>query len=131
MGTSKVFSFLYIEPTVDMVLIVLDPGFMLVLNCRRVTSDVYSISEENRSWKYSVVDVHVFICGASWMLDSVKDALEGAEGLLEGLQFGSKERHDWDDTGLSILSPIPPVSSCLPILVKSTLTHLNHNHLHH
>ena len=106
-----------------MVLIVLEPDFMLALNCRRATSDVYSVSE-NRSWKYCVVDVHVFICGASWMLDSVKDALEGAVGLLEGLQFGSKERRDWDDdTGLSILSPIPPVSSCLPILVTSTLTY--------
>ena len=59
-----------------------------LLAYRRVTSDIYSMSE-NRSWKYRVVDVHVFICGAPWRLDSVKNALEGAEGQLEGAMRGT------------------------------------------
>lgn len=88
-----------------------------LLACRRVTSEVYSVSE-NRSWKYRVVDIHVFICGAPWRLDSVKDALEGAEGLLEGLLFGSNKQHNWDDdSGLSKVFPLLPEA---PISAIST-----------
>ena len=101
---------------------------------RRVTSSMYSRHcEGNRSWRYQVVDISVFICGHMSLQVPVREALEGGRCVLEGLQFGDDpgsriDECDWevDKHNLLAMSSTPPSTSNFlpPIPLHLFIVHL-------
>ena len=54
---------------------------------RRIMSRPYSMHlEGNRSWRYRVIDIHVFISGSFLHQEGVIEALEGGKSVLSDLE---------------------------------------------